>query len=59
MRDLSVKAAGDQLGDGEGWSLEQLIEAACAGISAIAPWRDIVQAAGVARAGTSLIARQA
>ena len=34
------------------WSLEQLVEGcARAGISAIAPWRDIVQAAGVARAG--------
>ena len=33
------------------WSLEQLVEGcARAGISAIAPWRDIVQAAGIARA---------
>jgi sugar phosphate isomerase/epimerase len=40
------------------WSLEQLIEGcARAGISAIAPWRDIVQAAGVACAG-SLIRAQ-
>ena len=35
------------------WSLEQLVEGcARAGISAIAPWRDIVQAAGVERAGS-------
>jgi sugar phosphate isomerase/epimerase len=34
------------------WSLEQLVEGcARAGISAIAPWRDIVQATGVERAG--------
>jgi sugar phosphate isomerase/epimerase len=34
------------------WSLEQLVEGcARAGISAIAPWRDIVQAAGVEKAG--------
>ena len=34
------------------WSLEQLVEGcARAGISAIAPWRDIVQASGVDRAG--------
>jgi sugar phosphate isomerase/epimerase len=34
------------------WSLEQLVEGcARAGISAIAPWRDIVQACGVERAG--------
>jgi sugar phosphate isomerase/epimerase len=34
------------------WSLEQLVEGcARAGISAIAPWRDIVQAAGVESAG--------
>jgi sugar phosphate isomerase/epimerase len=34
------------------WSLEQLIEGcARAGISAISPWRDIVQACGVERAG--------
>jgi sugar phosphate isomerase/epimerase len=40
------------------WSLEQLVEGcARAGISAIAPWRDIVQAAGVERAG-SLIRAQ-
>jgi sugar phosphate isomerase/epimerase len=33
------------------WSLEQLVEGcARAGISAISPWRDIVQACGVARA---------
>jgi sugar phosphate isomerase/epimerase len=35
------------------WSLEQLVEGcARAGISAIAPWRDIVQACGVERAGS-------
>lgn len=34
------------------WSLEQLVEGcARAGIKAIAPWRDIVQAAGVDKAG--------
>jgi len=34
------------------WSLEQLVEGCVrAGISAIAPWRDIVQACGVERAG--------
>jgi sugar phosphate isomerase/epimerase len=34
------------------WSLEQLIEGcARAGVTAIAPWRDIVQACGVERAG--------
>jgi len=34
------------------WSLEQLVEAcARAGLSAISPWRDIVQACGVERAG--------
>jgi sugar phosphate isomerase/epimerase len=34
------------------WSLEQLVEGcARAGISAISPWRDIVQACGAARAG--------
>ena len=34
------------------WSLEQLV-AGCvrAGITAIAPWRDIVQAAGIEKAG--------
>src|SRR6202023_3455739 len=36
----------------EAWSLEQLIEGcARAGISAISPWRDIVQACGAERAG--------
>ena len=35
------------------WSLEQLIDGcARAGLSAISPWRDIVQACGVERAGT-------
>ncbi|TMJ21118.1 MAG: TIM barrel protein, partial [Alphaproteobacteria bacterium] len=34
------------------WSLEQAIEGcARAGITAIAPWRDIVQQCGIARAG--------
>ena len=34
------------------WTLEQLVEGcARAGITAIAPWRDIVQAAGVEKAG--------
>jgi sugar phosphate isomerase/epimerase len=34
------------------WSLEQLVEGcARAGISAISPWRDIVQSCGLARAG--------
>jgi sugar phosphate isomerase/epimerase len=34
------------------WSLQQLVDGcARAGISAIAPWRDIVQASGVERAG--------
>jgi sugar phosphate isomerase/epimerase len=34
------------------WSLEQLVEGcARAGVTAIAPWRDIVQACGVERAG--------
>ena len=33
------------------WSLEQLVEGcARAGLSAISPWRDIVQACGVERA---------
>ena len=33
------------------WSLEQLVEGcARAGITAISPWRDIVQACGVERA---------
>ena len=34
------------------WTLEQLVEGCVrAGITAIAPWRDIVQAAGVEKAG--------
>ncbi len=37
------------------WTLEQLIEGcARAGITAIAPWRDIVQAAGVEKAGNMI-----
>jgi len=40
------------------WSLEQLVEGcARAGISAIAPWRDIVQAAGVEKAGNLIRAQ--
>jgi len=40
------------------WSLEQLVEGcARAGISAIAPWRDIVQACGVERAGNLIRAQ--
>jgi sugar phosphate isomerase/epimerase len=36
----------------KGWSLEQLVEGcARAGLAAISPWRDIVQACGVERAG--------
>ena len=37
------------------WNLEQLIEGcARAGITAIAPWRDVVQAAGVEKAGNMI-----
>jgi sugar phosphate isomerase/epimerase len=37
------------------WSLEQLIEGCVrAGITGIAPWRDIVQAAGVEKAGSMI-----
>lgn len=37
------------------WTLEQLVEGcARAGISAIAPWRDIVQAVGVEKAGAMI-----
>src|SRR5205807_9843282 len=40
------------------WSLEQLVEGcARAGISAISPWRDIVQACGIERAGKLIRAR--
>src|SRR5258708_39005616 len=35
------------------WTLEQLVEGCVrAGITAIAPWRDIVQAAGIEKAGS-------
>ena len=35
------------------WTLEQLVEGCVrAGITGIAPWRDIVQAAGVEKAGS-------
>ena len=58
MRDLSngPLAARDQLGDGEAVdACEQLVEGcARAGITAIAPWRDIVQAAGVEKAGSMI-----
>ena len=40
------------------WTLEQLVEGcARAGITAIAPWRDIVQACGVEKAGKLIRAR--
>src|SRR6266540_5334202 len=40
------------------WSLEQLVEGcARAGLSAISPWRDIVQACGVERAAKLIRAR--
>ena len=58
MRDLSKRplAARDQLGDGEAvdaWS--SWSRAACAPASPrIAPWRDIVQAAGVEKAGNMI-----
>src|SRR5258706_13442405 len=41
------------------WSLEQLVEGcARAGITAISPWRDIVQACGVERAGKLIRAQE-
>ena len=54
MRDLSrdAKLLAVNSATVKAWSLEQLIEGCKrAGISAIAPWRDIVQAVGVEKAG--------
>ena len=54
MRDLSNDRALLAINSAtvKAWTLEQLVEGcARAGISAIAPWRDIVQAHGVERAG--------
>jgi sugar phosphate isomerase/epimerase len=54
MRDLSkdTKLIAINSATVKAWSLEQLIEGCKrAGIFAIAPWRDIVQAAGVDKAG--------
>ncbi len=54
MRDLSGDRALLAINSAtvKAWSLEQLVEGcARAGISGIAPWRDIVQACGVERAG--------
>jgi sugar phosphate isomerase/epimerase len=54
MRDLSqdTKFLAVNSATVKAWSLEQLIEGCKrAGISAIAPWRDIVQACGVEKAG--------
>ena len=54
MRDFSRDRAALAINSAtvKAWSLEQLVEGcAHAGISAIAPWRDIVQACGVERAG--------
>jgi sugar phosphate isomerase/epimerase len=54
MRDLSNDSALLAINSAtvKAWSLEQLVDGcARAGISAIAPWRDIVQAVGVAKAG--------
>jgi sugar phosphate isomerase/epimerase len=54
MRDLSHDTTWLAINSAtvKSWSLEQLIEGvARAGIGGIAPWRDIVQACGVARAG--------
>ena len=56
MRDLSNDRALLAINSAtvKAWSLEQLVEGcARAGISAIAPWRDIVQAAGVEQAPAS------
>ena len=55
MRDLSNDKSRLAINSAtvKAWSLEQLVEGcARAGISAIAPWRDIVQAAGVESAGS-------
>jgi sugar phosphate isomerase/epimerase len=54
MRDLSDDTALLAINSAtvKAWSLEQLVDGcARAGITAIAPWRDIVQAAGVEKAG--------
>jgi sugar phosphate isomerase/epimerase len=54
MRDLSADRAVLAINSAtvKSWSLEQLVEGcARAGISAIAPWRDIVQGVGPERAG--------
>jgi len=54
MRDLSHDRALISINSMtvKAWSLEQLIEGcARAGLSAISPWRDIVQACGAERAG--------
>jgi sugar phosphate isomerase/epimerase len=60
MRDLSDDSALLAINSAtvKSWTLDQLIEGcARAGLSAIAPWRDIVQACGVARAGSLIRAR--
>ena len=54
MRDLSNdrKLLAVNSATVKAWSLEQLVDGcARAGISAIAPWRDIVQGCGIAKAG--------
>ena len=54
MRDLSHDRALISINSMtvKAWSLEQLLDGcARAGVSAISPWRDIVQACGVERAG--------
>jgi sugar phosphate isomerase/epimerase len=55
MRDLTSDSALLAINSAtvKAWTLEQLVEGcARAGITAIAPWRDIVQAAGVEKAGS-------
>src|SRR5256714_12618509 len=55
MRDLSrdLKWLAINTATVKSWSLEQVIEGcARAGITAIAPWRDIVQQCGIARAAS-------
>jgi sugar phosphate isomerase/epimerase len=54
MRDLSndTKLLAVNSATVKAWSLQQLVEGCQrAGIQAIAPWRDIVQAAGIENAG--------
>ena len=54
MRDLSKDRAHFAVNSAtlKAWSLEQLVEGcARAGVTAIAPWRDIVQACGLEKAG--------